>query len=462
MFLERIFIKNYKDTSNPAVRFKYGMLAGFFGLITNILLFVGKIVVGIIGQSITVIADAINNMSDSGNSIVTMFGFKMSSKPADSKHPYGYARYEYITALFVALIVLIIGVLLGKESVEKIISPAPTSVSVATYVILAVAIALKLYQFLVYRSFAKKINSESLKAMSVDSINDTISTFAVLAASLLIDFLPDVEVSIDGICGLLVSLLIVISSIKLVANTVKPLLGEKPPKELVVKIRKELMSYNGVLGIHDLMIHNYGEGRNFVMVHVEVDSSVDVMESHELIDEIEQDFKKKMGIHLSVHMDPIDVNNPLVKKLKEESIVLLSKLDDHLSLHDFRIIAGPNRTSILFDVVLPFFEKHTQEEITDWFKHNFVGEKGMEYNFVIDIDRDYVSPPSVEEQGKKEEEQEHKEKTELLEQVERDLYEHESEAVDKKEDNDELLKKAEKEQKEIEEEKAKQDKFFKL
>ena len=446
MFLERIFIKNYKDTSNPAVRFKYGMLAGFFGLITNILLFVGKIVVGIIGQSITVIADAINNMSDSGNSIVTMFGFKMSSKPADSKHPYGYARYEYITALFVALIVLIIGVLLGKESVEKIISPAPTSVSVATYVILAVAIALKIYQFLVYRSFAKKINSESLKAMSVDSINDTISTTAVLAASLLIDFLPDVEVSIDGICGLLVSLLIVISSIKLVANTVKPLLGEKPPKELVVKIRKELMSYNGVLGIHDLMIHNYGEGRNFVMVHVEVDSSVDVMESHELIDEIEQDFKKKMGIHLSVHMDPIDVNNPLVKKLKEESIVLLSKLDDHLSLHDFRI----------------FFEKHTQEEITDWFKHNFVGEEGMKYNFVIDIDRDYVSPPYVEEQGKKEEEQEHREKTELLEQVERELYEHESEAVDKKEDNDELLKKAEKEQKEIEEEKAKQDKFFKL
>ena len=329
MFLERIFIKNYKDTSNPAVRFKYGMLASVFGLITNILLFTGKIIVGIIGQSITVIADAINNMSDSGNSIVTMFGFKMSSKPADSKHPYGYARYEYITALFVALIVLIIGVLLGKESVEKIISPAPTSVTVATYVILAVAIALKLYQLLVYRSFAKKINSESLKAMSVDSINDTISTTAVLVASLLIDFLPDVEVSIDGICGLLVSVLIVISSIKLVANTVKPLLGEKPPKELVVKIRKELMSYNGVLGIHDLMIHNYGEGRNFVMVHVEVDSSVDIMESHALIDEIEQDFKKKMGIHLSVHMDPIDVNNPLVKKLKEESIVLLSKLDDH-------------------------------------------------------------------------------------------------------------------------------------
>ena len=298
--------------------------------------------------------------------------------------------------------------------------------------------------------------------MSVDSINDTISTFAVLAASLLIDFLPDVEVSIDGICGLLVSLLIVISSIKLVANTVKPLLGEKPPKELVVKIRKELMSYNGVLGIHDLMIHNYGEGRNFVMVHVEVDSSVDVMESHELIDEIEQDFKKKMGIHLSVHMDPIDVNNPLVKKLKEESIVLLSKLDDHLSLHDFRIIAGPNRTNILFDVVLPFFEKHTQEEITDWFKHNFVGEEGVKYNFVIDIDRDYVSPPSVEEQGKKEEEQEHKEKTELLEQVERELNEHEEADCEKTENKDELVKKAEKEHKELEEEKAKQDKFFKL
>ena len=256
--------------------------------------------------------------------------------------------------------------------------------------------------------------------------------------------------------------MIVISSIKLVANTVKPLLGEKPPKELVVKIRKQLMSYNGVLGIHDLMIHNYGEGRNFVMVHVEVDSSVDVMESHELIDEIEQDFKKKMGIHLSVHMDPIDVNNPLVKKLKEESIVLLSKLDNHLSLHDFRIIAGPNRTNILFDVVLPFFEKHTQEEITDWFKHNFVGEEGVKYNFVIDIDRDYVSPPSVEEQGKKEEEQEHREKTELLEQVERDLYEHEEADCEKTENKDELVKKAEKEHKELEEEKAKENKFYKL
>lgn len=399
--LEKLFIKNYKNVSDPNVRLRYGMLAGTFGLVSNTLLCIGKLVVGLIGKSITVVADAINNLSDAGSSVVTLFGFKMANKPADEKHPYGHARYEYITALIVALIVFFLGALFGKESIDKIINPEKTTVSVITYVILAVAIAMKLWQFTIYRRFAKAVSSDSLKASSVDSLNDVITTTAVLVATILIDELPEVKVSIDGIFGLAVSIFILISGIKLISSTINPLLGEKPDEELVMKIRKKLTSYEGVLGIHDLMIHNYGEGRNFVMVHIEVSASVDVMDSHEMIDKIEQDFKNEMGIHLSVHMDPIEVDNPLVKRYKEECLQILSDINGDLNLHDFRVVVGKQRTNILFDVVVPFEVKLTVSDIIKELSEKFKGDEGMQYNFIIDIDRDYVSP--VEEGNEKEE-----------------------------------------------------------
>ena len=417
--LEKLFIKDYKNTSDPNVRFRYGICAGVFGLLSNVLLCVGKLVIGLIGKSITIVADAINNLSDAGSSVVTMFGFKMSNKPADSKHPYGHARYEYITALIVALIVFFLGALSGKESIDKIINPEATSVSVATYVILSVAIGMKLWQLLIYRRFAKAIESESLKASSVDSLNDVISTTAVLIATILIDFIPNAKVSIDGIFGLAVSVFIVVSGIKLIASTINPLLGEKPDAELVEKIKSKIMSYNGVLGIHDLMIHNYGEGRNFVMVHVEVSASVDVMESHELIDKIEQDFKKEMHIHLSVHMDPIEIDNPMVNRYKQECMQILKGINENLNFHDFRVVVGKTRTNVLFDVVVPFYLDLTLKDITDELKNRFTGDNGMEYNFIVDIDRDYVSPPSEEESEEKAYKKAEKEEK-LLEEKEKD------------------------------------------
>lgn len=396
--LEKLFIKDYKNIDNPNVRLRYGMVAGIFGLVSNALLCIGKLVVGLIGKSITIVADAINNLSDAGSSVVTMFGFKMANKPADEKHPYGHARYEYITALIVALIVFFLGALFGKESIDKIINPEKTTVSVVTYVILAVAIAMKLWQFMIYRRFSKAISSDSLKASSVDSLNDVISTTAVLGATILIDLLPDVKVSIDGIFGLAVSVFILISGIKLISSTINPLLGEKPDEELVEKIKNKIMSYDGVLGLHDLMIHNYGEGRNFAMVHIEVSASIDVMESHEMIDKIEQDFKNQMGIHLSVHMDPIEVDNPLVTRYKSECKRILLSLDKDLNLHDFRVVVGKQRTNILFDVVVPFEVKLTAADIVKELETDFKGDEGMEYHFIIDIDRDYVS--NVEEDEK--------------------------------------------------------------
>ncbi len=396
--LEKLFIKDYKNVDNPNVRLRYGMLAGIFGLVSNTILCIGKLVVGLIGKSITIVADAINNLSDAGSSVVTMFGFKMANKPADEKHPYGHARYEYITALIVALIVFFLGALFGKESIDKIINPEKTTVSVVTYVILAVAISMKLWQFMIYRRFSKAISSDSLKASSVDSLNDVISTTAVLGATILIDLLPDVKVSIDGIFGLAVSVFILISGIKLISSTINPLLGEKPDEELVEKIKNKIMSYDGVLGLHDLMIHNYGEGRNFAMVHIEVSASIDVMESHEMIDKIEQDFKNQMGIHLSVHMDPIEVDNPLVTRYKSECKRILLSLDKELNLHDFRVVVGKMRTNILFDVVVPFEVKLTAADIVKELETGFKGDEGMEYHFIIDIDRDYVS--NAEEDGK--------------------------------------------------------------
>lgn len=372
-FIRKLFIKDYQDTQNPKVRFRYGLVAGIFGIISNALLCVFKLIVGVVGNSITIIADAINNLSDAGSSVVTLVGFKLSATPPDNDHPFGHARYEYITSLLVSVTVLFIGILLLKSSIEKCITPEEVSVSVYTYIVLGVAIAMKLVQMLIYLDFSKAINSGALKASAADSRNDVLATVAVLISTIVIDVAGDKispKVSVDGIMGIAVSAFIIVSSILLIKEAMSPILGEKPPKELVDKITAKILSYDGVIGVHDLVVHSYGENHCFVVAHVEVPADVDITKSHDVIDNIEHDFWNEMHVRITIHMDPVDTKNRQLAVLKLRAQNAIANLDENLSLHDFRLVSGQTHTNMLFDVVIPYGSKITLDDVKDALKRS--------------------------------------------------------------------------------------------
>lgn len=388
-FIRKHFIKDYQDTQNPKVRFRYGLVAGIFGIISNALLCVFKLIVGVVGNSITIIADAINNLSDAGSSVVTLVGFKLSATPPDNDHPFGHARYEYITSLLVSVTVLFIGILLLKSSIEKCITPEEVSVSVYTYIVLGVAIAMKLVQMLIYLDFSKAINSGALKASAADSRNDVLATVAVLISTIVIDVAGDKispKVSVDGIMGIAVSAFIIVSSILLIKEAMSPILGEKPPKELVDKITAKILSYDGVIGVHDLVVHSYGENHCFVVAHVEVPADVDITKSHDVIDNIEHDFWNEMHVRITIHMDPVDTKNRQLAVLKLRAQNAIANLDENLSLHDFRLVSGQTHTNMLFDVIIPYGSKITLDDVKDALKKEF-GNDPVKYFFVIDMDR---------------------------------------------------------------------------
>lgn len=388
-FIRKLFIKDYQDTQNPKVRFRYGLVAGIFGIMSNALLCVFKLIVGVVGNSITIIADAINNLSDAGSSVVTLVGFKLSATPPDNDHPFGHARYEYITSLLVSVTVLFIGILLLKSSIEKCITPEEVSVSVYTYVVLGVAIAMKFVQMLIYLDFSKAINSGALKASAADSRNDVLATVAVLISTIVIDVAGDKispKVSVDGIMGIAVSAFIIVSSILLIKEAMSPILGEKPPKELVDKITAKILSYDGVIGVHDLVVHSYGENHCFVVAHVEVPADVDITKSHDVIDNIEHDFWNEMHVRITIHMDPVDTKNKQLAVLKLRAQNAIANLDENLSLHDFRLVSGQTHTNMLFDVVIPYGSKITLDDVKDALKKEF-GNDPVKYFFVIDMDR---------------------------------------------------------------------------
>lgn len=388
-FLHKLFIKDYQDTQNPTVRFRYGLVAGIFGIISNALLCVFKLIVGIIGNSITIIADAINNLSDAGSSVVTLVGFKLSATPPDKDHPFGHARYEYITSLLVSVTVLFIGILLLKSSIEKCISPEEVSVNAYTYIVLGAAIVMKLVQMLIYIDFSKAINSGALKASAADSRNDVMTTLAVLISTVVIDVAGDKispKVSVDGIMGIAVSAFIIVSSILLVKEAISPILGEKPPKELVDKIIAKILSYDGVIGVHDLVVHSYGENHCFVVAHVEVPADVEITKSHDIIDNIEHDLWNEMHVRITIHMDPVDTKNKQLAELKLRAQTALANLDENLSLHDFRLVSGETHTNMLFDVVIPYDSKITLAQVNDAMQKEF-GKDPVKYYFVIDADR---------------------------------------------------------------------------
>ena len=371
--LLKLFVKNYQDKENPVVRAKYGVLAGVFGIITNLLICSVKIIVGLLSASVSILADGINNLSDAGASIVTFIGFHLSSKPADEEHPFGHERYEYLSGMIVSIIILIIGGSLFIDSVKKIISPVEMLTGTYIYIILAISILFKFIQALFYKSLAKDIDSTTLKASSVDSLNDCISTAAVLVGLIIFDLTGFAY--IDGIVGIIIAIFILVAGIKLLKETMDPLLGEMPSKEDVDTIVNNITKYDGVLGIHDLVIHSYGPNKTFVTVHCEVDSKVDIMLSHDMVDNIEADFKKEFNIDLVIHMDPVDIHDEETQNLKKDIAAIIKKYDENLRFHDFRVVKGVTHTNVLFDLEMPLTYNKTPLELK-----NDIAQLIKEYN----------------------------------------------------------------------------------
>lgn len=387
-FLIRCFIKNNKDIQNAAVREKYGLLAGMVGIISNLLLCVSKVIIGIIVHSIAIIADGVNNLADAASSIITLVGFKMAAKPEDKEHPYGHARIEYVTGLLVSVIIIFIGFQLLKSSLEKVLHPEVMDFNWITVLILCIAIVIKVWQSAFNISIGKKINSVALIATGTDSRNDVISTVAVLASILISQV---VHLQLDGYMGCGVALFIIWSGIKLIQETASPLLGEAPDEELVNAISEGAKSMEGVLGIHDLVVHSYGPGRTFASIHIEVDANSNLVEVHDLIDNIERDLSESLNIHLVAHLDPVKTDDPIIAKLHAMLEDTLTALEGVYGMHDLRIVPGTSHTNIVFDVVLSTECKLKQAEIKQAVNQKLKAYD-QTYFAVITFDKAYVQP----------------------------------------------------------------------
>ena len=382
----RTFIKNYKDVENHHVREAYGKLAGIVGIISNIILFMIKFTVGVLFKSISVTADAVNNLSDAGSSIITLIGFKLSGKPADAKHPYGHARMEYITGLAVSFIIILLGVQLVQTSFDKVLHPEESVFSYLTITVLIISILMKLWQGMFNKKVGKTIHSTALEATAADSINDVVATSAVLLSTVIAKL---TGVNLDGYMGILVAIFILVSGIKMIGETINPMLGMAPDQEMVDQIYKKIMSYDTVLGIHDLVVHNYGPQRCFASVHVEVPASQDILISHDIIDNIERDFAKDMDIHLVVHLDPIVTDDETTNFLRAQVKQIVHDISPNLSIHDFRAVIGVSHTNLIFDVCVPFSVKMSDADITSLISQK-VKEIDPTYYTVIVVDRSYT------------------------------------------------------------------------
>lgn len=358
--LVRLFIKNGDDIDSPQVRAAYGTLSGAVGIVLNILLAVGKIVVGVIFGALSVTADGLNNLTDCGGNVVSVIGFKVAEKPADKEHPYGHQRMEYVAAMVVAFIVLVVAFELAVESVQKLITPEESEFSIATVIVLAVSVAVKLWMFFFNRYLAKKISSPVLKATATDSISDSAATLAVIVALIISHY---TSVDLDGVMGLVVAILIAVAGIGIFRSTLSRLLGEAPDKEVVEGIKARVTGYAGVVGLHDLNVHSYGK-KLYASVHVEVDSKMTINEGHELADEIERDFAANTDIMMVVHIDPVAVNDPVVDRYREITLGVVRAIDPSYSIHDFRLVNGVSRINLIFDVAIPFDSKLTEKEVS--------------------------------------------------------------------------------------------------
>ena len=387
--LIRLFIKNPEKTHDPAVRAAYGNLASWVGLLCNLELCEGKFMVGTLSGSISVAADAVNNLSDASSSVVSLLGFRLGSRPADEEHPYGHARFEYLSGLAVAVMVLVIGLELGKTSLGKILAPTPVTFSWVTVGVLAASILVKLWMALFNRKVGGRIHSGALIATAADSRNDVLTTGAVLTAALISHF---ARVELDGWMGLAVALFILYSGVGLVKSTIDPLLGLAPDPELVKYIHERVMSYPNVLGTHDLMVHDYGPGRQFASVHVEMAAEGDVMASHDVIDNIERDFLENDGLHVVIHFDPIVTSDERVGDMRRWLSEAVKEIDGALTIHDLRMVPGPTHTNLIFDCVVPAGFAMSELDVKQAIKH-LVRQKDPRYFCVITVECGYAALP---------------------------------------------------------------------
>ena len=385
-FLCKLFIKDFDNCKDPKVRESCGRFAGIVGIISNVILCIGKILIGVIAGSIAIIADGVNNLADASSSLITLIGFKLSAMPEDEEHPYGHARYEYITGMIVSVLIVVVGIELLKSSIEKVLNPSPLDFSIPVVVVLALAIVIKIWQSSFNVSLGKKINSLTLIATGTDSRNDVIATTVVLI-SVVLGHLANIQ--IDGYMGCLVALFIIWSGIQLVRETASPLLGETPDEEIVEQINSLARHYDGVLGTHDLVVHNYGPGKVFASIHIEVDADGDLMASHDMIDNIEKNISKQLHIEIVAHLDPIRISDPI----RNEILAVVEKTVEDIkgvtNVHDLRLVLGPTHTNIIFDVLVLDSCQLTHKDIHNRIQ-DAVQQMNPNYYVVINYDRGYL------------------------------------------------------------------------
>lgn len=384
-FLVRRFIKNYQDTKDANVRTSVGKLSGIVGILNNLFLFVIKFVIGTIVHSVSIQADGVNNLTDAGSNIISILSFHFANKPADKDHPFGHERTETIASLFVGILILVLGFETAKESISKVIHPGSIDFRLASVIILLVSIIVKFWMYTYNKKLSKTYDSSLLEASALDSISDVCGTMAVLVSTLLS---PVLHFNLDGYMGIVVSGIILYGAYGLLRDMINSLIGEAPDTELVHNIVDMIMAHPAILGVHDMMLHNYGPNKIFASAHVEVDSSKDIFETHDHIDNIEREVKENMNIDLVLHMDPVKVNDPETELYREKVVKAIHQIDPKWGFHDFRIVSGPTHVNLVFDLVIPFEEKYTQEEIEAMLLKHIQSDKKI--YLVLTIDHPYA------------------------------------------------------------------------
>ena len=385
-FLARRLIRDYDHVNDPAVRRAYGVLCGCAGIALNLLLFVGKCLAGLISGSIAITADAFNNLSDAGASVVTLLGFKLAAQRPDRDHPFGHGRMEYVSGLVVSMVILLMGVELAKTSVEKILEPQPVEFSPLVAVILAVSIAVKLYMSHYNRAIGRKIGSAAMAATAADSLSDSLATTAVLLSTLAGHFW---DVNIDGWCGAAVACFILWAGIKAAKETIDPLLGQPPSPEFVSQIQEIVLRHREITGIHDLMVHDYGPGRLYVSLHAEVPASGDILALHDVVDSAERELASELGCMATIHMDPVVSDDGLTAETRGRVAAIVRLIDPGITIHDFRMVPGPTHTNVIFDAVVPYDCPLSDQEVARRVQE---GVRALDGNYfaVVEVEKSYV------------------------------------------------------------------------
>ena len=391
-FLIKHFIPNASDVKSPAVRQRYGVVSGVVGILCNALLCTAKIAAGLLTGAVSIVADGINNLSDGGSCVVSLLGFKMAGKPADDKHPFGHGRIEYVAGLIVSFIIVLMGVELAKTSLDKIFHPEEISFSWITPAVLGISILEKLWMCFFNRKMVDKIDSAVLRATAMDSLSDVAATSAVLAGFVIGYW---ARVNLDGYLGVLVALFILYTGVSTAKGTLDLLLGEAPDPEFVKQIQQEVLSYPEIIGVHDLIVHNYGPGHSVVSLHAEVPCDVDILKIHDTIDNAERDLKKKFDCEVVIHMDPIITDDKETNEIHQKLSSIVRLLDSRVTIHDFRMVKGPTHTNLIFDIVVPHQFRLTDDQVVESLRQA-VKALDARYEIVVNVDKAYTAPPGGE------------------------------------------------------------------